>query len=122
MSGGKKSGIGADKDPRIVTTFSGVCLTGFAARLTHDEALALRSHDDFVCAAPPRRARYETGAFRRGQRWVRVSKEFEKNQIKNLEKGLIEDLEKGGIDIDAYLELHKNDVYLCKREGVITKS
>ncbi|KAL6504141.1 hypothetical protein OROGR_026064 [Orobanche gracilis] len=52
MSGGKKSGIGADKDPRIVTTFSGVCMTGFAARLTRDEALPLKSHDDFLLATP----------------------------------------------------------------------
>ncbi|KAL6504140.1 hypothetical protein OROGR_026063 [Orobanche gracilis] len=85
-------------------------MTGFAARLTRDEALPLKSHDDFLLATPSRKVRYETGAFRRGERWVRVSKEFEKNQIKNLEKGVIEDLEKGGIDIDAYLELHKNDV------------
>ncbi|KAL8459188.1 hypothetical protein ACS0TY_036600 [Phlomoides rotata] len=83
MSGGKKSGIGADKDPRIRHTFH----WGFTALLTRDEALALKNHDDFLYAKPSKMVRPATiGYFRAGQ-VPQISKDFEKKQRENFMKG-----------------------------------
>ncbi|KAL8459190.1 hypothetical protein ACS0TY_036602 [Phlomoides rotata] len=114
MSGGKKSGIGADKDPRIVSTFKHA-LIGFAARLSRDEALALKNHDDFLLATPSKRVRHDPiGSFGPGQ-MPRISKDFEKIQKENFMKGVF--------DIDFYRKLYMDKTrFLCKPEDIIRKS
>ncbi|KAL8466818.1 hypothetical protein ACS0TY_035761 [Phlomoides rotata] len=109
MSGGKKSGIGADKDPRIRHTFDGVFCTGFTAQLTRDEALALKNHDDFLYAKPSKMVRPATiGYFRAGQ-VPQISKDFEKKQRENFMKGVF--------DMEFYRKL-----YVEERKDIIRKS